>query len=241
MLLCPGDVGQPVDPEGSGRGGRSGPGTSPYRAVLALDAGAVETQGRAPVDGPLDVEDALVASLARLRLRQVSSLEGDGLHFPHWYQDLVRGYQLGTVLGNKQRASVCAGSHPPTPRAWAGHRPSCTPPIRLHLFPGCGVHRENEISQLLGLTLSSPSHKGSCGWCTGDNLGINLQAPVWQAVTGDETGSTHPCPPPGGVHSPPAAPQVLAAPGQPVIGRSGFPARLSGAFPGGGSSPPATL
>lgn len=120
------------------------------------------------------------------------------------------------------------GTGPPAPRL-----SGCTS------FPGCGVHRENEISQLPGLILSSPSHKGSCGWCTGDNLGINLQAPVWQAVTGDETGSTHPCPPPGGVHSPPpAAPQVLAAPGQPVIG---FPARLSGAFPGGGSSPPATL
>lgn len=84
------------------------------------------------------------------------------------------------------------GTGPPAPRL-----SGCTS------FPGCGVHRENEISQLPGLILSSPSHKGSCGWCTGDNLGINLQAPVWQAVTGDETGSTHPCPPPGGFIRPP--------------------------------------
>lgn len=50
------------------------------------------------MDGPLDVEDALIASLAGLRLWQVSSLKGDWLYFPNWYQDLLRGHQLGTVL-----------------------------------------------------------------------------------------------------------------------------------------------
>lgn len=47
---------------------------------------------------PLDVEDALVASLARLRLGQVSGLQGDGLHLPRWDQDLLGAHQLGTVL-----------------------------------------------------------------------------------------------------------------------------------------------
>lgn len=35
-----------------------------YRAVLALHAGAVEAQGRDSVAGPLDVQYALVATLA---------------------------------------------------------------------------------------------------------------------------------------------------------------------------------
>lgn len=68
------------------------------RAVLALDAGAVEAQGGDPVDGPLYVEDTLVASLAGLRLGQVSRLQGDWLYLPDWNQDLLRGHQLGTVL-----------------------------------------------------------------------------------------------------------------------------------------------
>lgn len=69
-----------------------------HRAVLALHAGAVEAQSGDSVADTLDVEDALVASLARLRLRQVPGLQGDGLHLPGGDQDLLRAYQLGTVL-----------------------------------------------------------------------------------------------------------------------------------------------
>lgn len=76
------------------------------------------------MDGPLYVEDALIASLAGLRLGQVSSLEGDWFYFPDGYQDLLRGHQLRTVLGNKQRASVWSvlahTSLLPKPRWWTG-------------------------------------------------------------------------------------------------------------------------
>lgn len=74
---------------------------SSYRTVLALDTGAVEAQGGHSVDGPLDVEDTLIASLPGLRLGQVPSLKGDGLYLPDWYQDLLCGHQLGTVLGEQ--------------------------------------------------------------------------------------------------------------------------------------------
>ena len=47
---------------------------------------------------PLDVEDAFIASLARLGLWQVLGLQGDWLHLPRWDQNLLRGDQLGTVL-----------------------------------------------------------------------------------------------------------------------------------------------
>lgn len=60
-----------------------------YRAVLALHAGAVEAQSSDSVADTLDVEDALVASLARLRLRQVPGLQGDGLHLPGGDQNLL--------------------------------------------------------------------------------------------------------------------------------------------------------
>lgn len=69
-----------------------------HRAVLALHAGAVEAQSGDSVADTLDVEDTLVASLARLRLGQVSGLQGDGLHFAGGDQDLLRADQLGTVL-----------------------------------------------------------------------------------------------------------------------------------------------
>lgn len=65
------------------------------------------------MDGPLDVEDTLIASLAGLRLGQVSSLKGDGLYFPDGYQDLLRGHQLGTVLGKQAERFCVAGSHLP--------------------------------------------------------------------------------------------------------------------------------
>lgn len=82
-----------------------------YRAVLALHAGAVEAERGDSVADPLDVEDALVASLARLRLGQVPGLQGDGLHLPCWDQNLLGAHQLGTVLevtGTGQGAHVSA-------------------------------------------------------------------------------------------------------------------------------------
>ncbi len=69
-----------------------------YRAVLALYAGAVEAEGSDSVADPLDVEDTLVASLARLGLGQVPGLQGDRLHLPRWDQNLLGAHQLGTVL-----------------------------------------------------------------------------------------------------------------------------------------------
>lgn len=82
-------------------GCRQGRRESAHRTVLALDAGAVETQGGHAVDRPLDVEDTLIASLARLRLGQVPSLQSDGLYLSDWYQDFLCGHQLGTVLGEQ--------------------------------------------------------------------------------------------------------------------------------------------
>lgn len=74
-----------------------------HRAVLALHAGAVEAQSRDSVAHALDVEDALVASLARLGLRQVPGLQGDGLHLAGGDQNLLRAHQLGTVLREAER------------------------------------------------------------------------------------------------------------------------------------------
>lgn len=79
-----------------------------YRAVLALHAGAVETEGGNSVADPLDVEDTLVASLARLGLGQVPGLQGDRLHLPRWDQNLLRAHQLGTVL---EETSTGQGAH----------------------------------------------------------------------------------------------------------------------------------
>lgn len=56
---------------------------------------------------PLDVEDTLVAALARLGLGQVPGFQGDRLHLPRWDQNLPRAHQLGTVLEEK-RAHVSA-------------------------------------------------------------------------------------------------------------------------------------
>lgn len=77
---------------------------------MALHAGTVETQGRDPVDSPLNAQDTFVASLARLGLGQVSSLKGDWFHFSNWDQNLLRGHELGTVLWSKQRASLVFNS-----------------------------------------------------------------------------------------------------------------------------------
>lgn len=63
-----------------------------HRAVLALHAGAVEAEGSDSVADSLDVEDTLVASLARLGLRQVPGLQGDRLHLPRRDQNLLRAH-----------------------------------------------------------------------------------------------------------------------------------------------------
>jgi hypothetical protein len=81
-------------------------GWAAYRAVLALHTGTVETQGRDPVDSPLNAEHTLVASLARLGLGQVSGLKGDWFYFPNWDQNLLRGHELGTVLGEQAESFI---------------------------------------------------------------------------------------------------------------------------------------
>lgn len=58
---------------------------------------------------PLDVEDALVAALAGLRLRQVPGLQGDGLHLPRWDQDLLGADQLGAVLHTGRKTGAGSG------------------------------------------------------------------------------------------------------------------------------------
>lgn len=132
---------------------------SSYRTVLALDTGAVEAQGGDPVDGPLDVEDTLIASLARLRLRQVSSLKGDGLYFPHGYQDLLRGHQLGTILEEQAERFRLSCTQLPAPLSQGrgqGPRPGQTLlypgglPRRKTCLPqkACGISREDEIDFL---------------------------------------------------------------------------------------------
>ena len=74
-----------------------------YRAVLALHAGAVEAQRGDTVADPLDVENTLVAPLARLGLGQVPGLQRDGLHLPGRDQDVLGAHQLRTVLGGHTR------------------------------------------------------------------------------------------------------------------------------------------
>lgn len=73
---------------------------------MALHTGTVETQGRDPVDSPLNAEHTLVASLARLGLGQVSGLKGDWFHFPNWDQNLLSGHELGTVLGEQAESFI---------------------------------------------------------------------------------------------------------------------------------------
>lgn len=115
--------------------GQPGPRSS-YRTVLALDAGAVEAQGGDPVDSPLDVEDAFIAPLARLRLGQVSGLEGDWLYFPDRYQDLLGGDQLGAVLGSKQKASVWSVLAHTSLFPRPGRRDRTSMPRQTPLHPG---------------------------------------------------------------------------------------------------------
>lgn len=78
-----------------------------HRAVLALHAGAVEAQRGHAVDDALDAQHTLIATLARLRLRKVPGLQSDGFHLSHRDQDLLRGEELGAVLGRAEETSVC--------------------------------------------------------------------------------------------------------------------------------------
>lgn len=77
-----------------------------YRAVLALHTGAVESEGGDAVADPLDVKDAFVAPLARLRLWQVLGFEGDGLHLPRRDQNLLGAHQLWTVLQDGHKRTL---------------------------------------------------------------------------------------------------------------------------------------
>lgn len=100
------------------------------------------------MDRPLDVEDTLIASLARLRLGQVSSLKGDWLHLPDWYQDFLRGHQLGTVLGSKQRGIVCPGSCLSTPLSQGRGQDPDAPPEPL--MAGWAAH-EKDVPHVKGM------------------------------------------------------------------------------------------
>lgn len=101
---------------------------------MALHTGTVETQGRDPVDSPLNAQHTLVASLARLGLGQVSSLKGDWFHFPNWDQNLLRGHELGTVLSEQAesfislqlRALSSPGGQDPPVSWWVAREKSCT-------------------------------------------------------------------------------------------------------------------
>lgn len=77
-----------------------------HGGVLTLHTGAVEAQGRDPLLRALDVQDALVASLPRLRLWEVLSFQSDGLDHLYRNQDLVHSQQLGAVLGTEGMAQL---------------------------------------------------------------------------------------------------------------------------------------
>lgn len=118
---------------GTGSGRRVWAQAGTHGGVLALHAGAVEAQGRHPLLTALDVEDALVAALPRLRLWEVLGLEGDGLDHLHGHQDLVHAQQLGAVLWTDSEAQPGhrepKGQQPPTsPRCSASSRPSSGSP-----------------------------------------------------------------------------------------------------------------
>ncbi|KAL0187131.1 hypothetical protein M9458_018801, partial [Cirrhinus mrigala] len=55
--------------------------------VLALDAGAVETDRGNTLDFALDFKDALIVLLSRLRLGQVPCSQRDWPNDPRRYQD----------------------------------------------------------------------------------------------------------------------------------------------------------
>lgn len=70
----------------------------PYRGLLTLYAAAVEPQSRDAVRVALDVEDALVVLLSRLRLRKVLSQQSDRPHNSSRDIDLGGGQDLRTLL-----------------------------------------------------------------------------------------------------------------------------------------------
>lgn len=76
-----------------------------HRGVLTLDAGRVEADGRDPLDFALDVEDALVVLLTRLRLGEVTSSQRDWTNHPGRDQDVGGGEDLRTAL-QRQRQTV---------------------------------------------------------------------------------------------------------------------------------------
>lgn len=62
-----------------------------HRSVLALNTGAVETDRRNALDLPLDIKDALIVLLTRLRLGQVPSSQRDWPNDSRRYQDVAAG------------------------------------------------------------------------------------------------------------------------------------------------------
>lgn len=69
-----------------------------YRGLLTLYARAVKPQSRDAVRVALDVKDALVISLSRLRLGQVLSQQGDRPHNSSRDVDLGGGQDLRALL-----------------------------------------------------------------------------------------------------------------------------------------------
>lgn len=72
-----------------------------YRAVLALDTGAVEAQSSDTMAGTLYVNHALVAPLAWLRLWEVSGPQGDGSDLAGGNEYFSRVKQLRAILKKK--------------------------------------------------------------------------------------------------------------------------------------------
>lgn len=69
-----------------------------YRGLLTLYATAVEPQGRDAVNVALDVEDAFIVPLSRLRLGQVLCQQSDGPHDASRDVDLGGGQDPRTLL-----------------------------------------------------------------------------------------------------------------------------------------------
>lgn len=69
-----------------------------YRGLLTLNARAVEPQRWDAVSVALDVKDAFVVSLPRLRLGQVLGQQGDRPHNSSRNIDLGGGQDLRTLL-----------------------------------------------------------------------------------------------------------------------------------------------
>lgn len=76
--------------------------SAPYRGLLTLNAAAVEPERRHAVRVALDVEDALVVLLARLRLRKVLGQQSDGPHHTGRDIDLCGGQDLRTLLQDEK-------------------------------------------------------------------------------------------------------------------------------------------